>query len=238
MSLTFSWMRRRRLELVVAVITFCASADAAFAESWAIRLGPVFWQSYDDLPFTDPDSVSGMLEQFKPVIGHFVKDGGDCQKLAGTPLGKDKPVNKLRFTWTILQSLKAQCWAIMHADPEVRIVRTTAADALTPEMIFGVMAYASALAAGNEEWMKTLTTFSGGEIKCRDAWTCLLFLPDGKDWPDESAYFDMLMVTEDEKFILVSQAYQGRVDFVYGVQWRETEDGGQVVSIFPDILKP
>jgi hypothetical protein len=222
----------------VTALVCCALMGPSLAEPPAIRLGPIFWKSYDDLPFTPPDSVSSMQDQLRPVIRHFAKSAEDCQKLVDTPLGKDKPVNKLRFTWTILQSLKAQCWAIMHADPEVRIVRTTAADALTPEMIFGVMAYASALAAGNEEWMKTLTTFSGGEIKCRDAWTCLLFLPDGKDWPDESAYFDMLMVTEDEKFILVSQAYQGRVDFVYGVQWRETEDGGQVVSIFPDILKP
>lgn len=238
MSLTSSWIRRRHRELLVASTMCCVSMASSLAERPAIRLGPVFWRSYDDVPFTVPDSVSGMLEQLKPAIGLFVKNAEDCHKLVDTPLGKDKPINELRRTWAIIQSLKAQCWAVLHADPEGRILRTTAADALTPEIVFGVMAYASALSAGNEEWMKTLTPFSGGEIKCRDAWTCLLSLPNGKDWPDESAYFHMLMVTEDEKFILVSQAYQGRVGFVYGVRWRETVGAGPVVSIFPDILKP
>jgi hypothetical protein len=47
-------------------------------------------------------------------------------------------------------------------------------------------------------------------------------------------YLDLILVHGDDWFIEVAQAYRGRISFVYGVLWRDTGSGGQVVKIFPD----
>jgi len=98
------------------------------------------------------------------------------------------------------------------------------------------MANAEMLAAEDEDWSQTLVTFTDGEITCTDQERCRLSLLDGKNPPEQSVDFDLIMATGDERFILVTQSIYGRSGFVYGVRWRESENGGEVVSIFPDRL--
>ena len=97
------------------------------------------------------------------------------------------------------------------------------------------MAYAEKLSAGNEQWAKALTTFLGGVITCMHDERCLLSLPDGNNPPDESVLFEFILAKEDERFILVTQLYRGRAGFVYGIRWRKTLRGGEVVALIPDI---
>jgi hypothetical protein len=48
--------------------------------------------------------------------------------------------------------------------------------------------------------------------------------------------FELIMSTNDERFILVTQMVYGRSGFVYGVRWRDSQGRGEVISIFPDRL--
>lgn len=231
---TSSWMRQRNLELLTVAFVCSVMASATLAETANVRLGSHFRDAGGYL-LQNFDSVSEVLARLNLGTRLYVRDVEDCQDLAEIPVGKEHGYDTLRNTYTIIQSIKVECWAVLQIDPNAKVTKTGPADQITPTMIHGIMAHAEKLSTGNEEWRKTLTTFPGGIITCKDEERCLLSLPDGKNPPDESLLFELILVKDDERFILVTQLYRGRSGFVYGVRWRENDGGGEVVSIFPDL---
>lgn len=230
----FSWMRQRHLDLLTVALACSVLASATLAETASVRLGRHFLDVVGR-PFHRLGSLTEVLEMLNLGTQLFVRDVYDCRGLTAVPPSKEHGRDGLRDTYTIIQSIKVECWAILQIDPEARIAVAGPADQITPDMIHGIMAYAEKLSAGNEEWAKALTTFLGGVITCKHEERCLLSLPDGNNPPDESVLFKFILAKEDERFSLVTQMVYGRSGFVYGIRWRETLSGGEVIAIFPDI---
>jgi hypothetical protein len=208
--------------------------SAALAEDASVYLGSHF-RDAGGYPLYAFGSVADVVARLGLGAQLHVRGVNDCRELAEIPQGKERGYNSLRDTYTIIQSVKIACWAVLQVDPAARVRATTTADRITPDIIHGIMANAVDLSARNEEWMKALTAFSGGVITRWDDERFRLSLPDGNDPPDESLLVELMLVTGDERFIEVTQLFRGRSGFVYGIRWRETEIGGEVLEIFPDI---
>lgn len=165
----------------------------------------------------------------------FVKGFDDCPAIVAGPLESATPRDTLRDTWTVIQTLQVECWAVLQVDPATPVTEAGPADRITPAMMHAIMVNADRLSAGDEEWARTLMTLPGGDITCKDDWRCGLSLPDGRNPPEQSLGFDLIMALADERFIRITQMVYGRSGFVYGVHWRDTEGGGAVISIFPNL---
>ena len=234
MFLNFSWTRQRSLELLVVALACSVSASATLAETAIIRLVAHF-RDAAGYPLQNFESVGDVLARLSLGTRLYVRDVNNCQELVGVPLGKENGYDTLRNTYTVIQSIKVGCWAILQIAPTSPVTASGAVDRITPDMVHGIMADAQKLSAQDDEWLKALTTFPGGVIACEDEERCLLSLPDGKNPPDESVLFELIAAQGDERFVLVTQMYRGQAGFVYGIRWRETEGGGEVISIFPDL---
>lgn len=236
MSSIYSSMRRKNRDWLIG--TFAAAAcltSFALAETGTVRIGAHFFPTSEHR-YQSLRSVSEIQDQLNSDMQQFVTGFAGCPAIVERPLDFGKPRDPLRDTSTIIQSIRVWCWAILQTDPAAQVTAAGTAVDITPEMIHGIMANAERLSIADEHWAQTLVTFSGGEITCTDQERCRLSLLDGKDPPEQSVDFELIMATSDERFILVTQAIYGRSGFVYGVRWRESQDGGEVISIFPDRL--
>lgn len=236
MSSIFSWMRRNSRDRLIG--TFAAGAcltSFALAETGTVRIGAHFFPTSEHR-YQSLRSVSEILDQLNSDMQQFVTGFAGCPAIVDGPLDAGRPRDPLRDTSTMIQSIRVWCWAIVQNDPAAQVTAARTGVEITPEMIQGIMANAERLSVDREDWSRTLVTFSGGEIACTDHERCRLSLLDGKNPPEQSVDFELIMATSDERFILVTQVIYGRSGFVYGVRWRESKDGGEVISIFPDRL--
>jgi hypothetical protein len=230
-----SWMPLMSLDLLkVTVMTCCILASASLAETETVRLGAHFRDAAGN-PFQRLGSVSEALNRQKLDMQQFVKGFDDCQALVAGPIESATPRDSLRDTWTVIQTISVECWALLQIAPSGQVTAAGPSDRITMEMIHEIMANADRLSAEDEDWAKTLIVFTGGEVACKDRERCRLSLPDGKSPPEQSLDFEVIMAIGDERFILVTQMIYGRSGFVYGVLWRDAGGGGQVVKIFPDL---
>lgn len=234
MSVICSWRPPKATDLLaLAVAIWCFLGSAVRAETESVRLGVHFHYSAAE-PYAGLHSISEVQDQLKLHMPQFVTGFDGCPDIVSRDLNDGTPRDQLRSTWTIIQSLRTQCWAVLQFDPDAPVAPTGPEDRLTPEMIHGIMAGADRISKENEELGQVLFTFSGGTITCKDKERCELSSPEGGEWSNYSLYLDLILVHGDDWFIEVAQAYRGRISFVYGVLWRDTDSGGQVVKIFPD----
>ena len=215
-------------------VAFCVLATMSRAETETMRLGSHFRDSAGE-PFQSLGSVSGFLDKLKLDMQKFQKRFDDCPAIVAGPIGKASPRDGSRHTWTVVQSIRVQCWVLLQFEPTKSVAPTGPEDQLTPAMIHGIMAGAERISRENEELGRVLFTFGGGTITCKDKERCELSSPQGGEWANYSLYLDLILVHGDDWFIRVAQAYRGRIGFVYGVRWRAFQGGGEVVKIFPDL---
>lgn len=231
----YSWMPQRILKrLIMALTACCVLASSSSAETESVRLG-VHFRDAEGHPFQQLRSVPEVLDRQKLDMQMFVEGFDDCSDIVARPIESGTPRDSLRDTWTVVQTISVECWALLQIDPAAPVTAARATDRIMPEMIYSIMGNAERLSAENEEWAKTLMDFTGGEISCKDKERCRLSLPDGESPPEQSVDFQLIMAKGNERFILVTQMVYGRSGFVYGVLWRAAGDGGQVVKIFPDL---
>lgn len=236
MSSTFSWMRRKSPEWLVGTFAaYVCFTSFALAESETVRIGAHFFPTAEHR-YQSLRTVSEIRDQLQSDMPQFVTGFQGCPAIVAGPLESGVPRDQLRDTSTAIQSIRVWCWAILQTDPAASVAFSDPSDRITPEMIRGILARAERLSAEDEDWAKTLLAFHGGEIACTDRERCSLSQPDGRNPPEQSVDFDLIMATGDERFILVAQVIFGRSGFVYGVRWRENLGAGEVISIFPDRL--
>lgn len=234
MSMIYSWRLPKTIDRLASVfLVFFSLCSTVSAETESVRLGVHFQYSADE-PYSKLRNISEILDQLKFHMPQFVTGFDGCSDIISRDLNDGTPRDKLRNTWTIIQSFRTQCWAALQFDPTTPVAPTGPEDQLTPAMIHGIMAGAVRLSRENEELGRVLFTFGGGTITCKDKERCELSSPEGGEWANYSLYLDLILVHGDDWFIEVAQAYRGRISFVYGVLWRDTGSGGQVVKIFPD----
>lgn len=229
---TFSWMQRRGLELLIATFAiFGATGSACLAEVGSIRLGAHFYDAPGQ-PYQSLQYMSEILERLKSDMQKFVTGFDDCNDIVAGPLKRGTPRDSLRETWTAVHSIRVKCWAALQVSPATKVTPAGMEDRLTPKIIHGIMAHTKRISAQNSEWAKALIDFPGGEITCKDAWRCRLDMPDGQSPPEQSIFVDLIFATGSDRFIVVFPMVYGRASFAYGVRWRETESGGEVVDMF------
>ncbi len=235
MSSTFSWKRQMwRTNLPILVLVLGLIASVAAAETASVRLGPHF-RAADGDKFLDRNFMSEVLVQIASDMQLFVHDVDNCRDLIAIPPGKEHGRDPTRQTSTIIQSIRVECWTVLQADPSAQVTPAAAVDRIDPGMIRGVMKHVGQMGLMGEKWARTFMSFSEGEITCKDAWRCRLSLPDGRSPPERSLDYNLIMAMGDERFIMVTQMVHGRSGFVYAVRWRGNRDGGEVISIFPDL---
>lgn len=220
--------------LTSALVACFFLGSAVSAETDHVRLGQHFLYSVDH-PYSELRNIAAVQDQLKFHMPEFVSGFDGCPALVAGSIESATLRDTLRDTWTVIQTLRVECWIVLQIDPSTRVTASGPADRIMPVMIRAIMANAARLSAEDEDWAKTLVVFPGGEIACKDRDRLGLSLPDGKSPPEQSVDFDMIMATGDKRFLLVTQMVYGRSGFVYGVLWRETEGGGEVISIFPDL---
>ena len=234
MSVICSWRLPKTIDRLASVLlVFSSLCSTVSAETESVRLGEHFQYSADE-PYSKLRNISEVLDQLKFHMPQFVTGFDGCPGIISRDLNDGTPRDKLRNTWTIIQSFRTQCWATLQFNPTTPVAPTGPEDQLTPAMIHGIMAGAERLSRENEELGRVLFTFGGGTIICKDKERCELSSPEGGEWANYSLYLDLVLVHGDDWFIEVAQAYRGRISFVYGVLWRDNGSGGQVVKIFPD----
>lgn len=235
MSVICSWRLPKTIDrLASALVVCCFLGSAVRAETESVRLGVHFHYSANQ-PYSKLHSISEVQDQLKSHIPQFVTGFDGCPDIVSRDLNDGTPRDKLRNTWTIIQSFRTQCWAVLQFDPTKPVAPTEPEDQLTPDMIHGIMAGAERLSRENEKLGRVLFTFGGGTITCKDKERCELSSPEGGEWANYSLYLDLILVHGDDWFIEVAQAYRGRISFVYAVRWRQSQGGGEVVAIFPDL---
>lgn len=228
-------MPQRALDrLIVALAACCVLASSSLAETESVRLGAHF-RDAEGHPFQQLRSVHEVLDRQKLDMQTFVEGFDDCSDIVARPIESGTPRDSLRDTWTVVQTINVECWVLLQLDPAAPVTAARSTDRIVPEMVYGIMGNAERLSAENEEWAKALMDFTGGEISCKDKERCRLSLPDGESPPEQSVDFELIMATGHERFIMVTQMVYGRSGFVYGVRWRDSQSGGEVVSIFPDL---
>ena len=234
MSSISSWMRQKSPELLALVFAFWIGvAPASLAETGTVRLG-TYLRDSDGQPLQRRDVISSVLDRLASDMQLFVAGFDGCPEMVAGPLGNGTPRDSLRDTWIVLQTLRVECWALLQFDGSARVSALAPDDRITPRIIQGIIAHAERLSAEDEEWAKVLMAFPSGEIFCRDGERCRLSLQDGRNPPEQSLDFDLIMATQEVWFIVVTQMVYGRSSFVYGVMWREEAGKGEVASIFPD----
>ncbi len=235
MSLIFSWMRQGRPRwLFLVCLAQSALAAAGFAETVSVRLANHF-RDASGYPMNEFGSLADVLQRQNLGVQLIVKNADSCQDLLALPEGKEQGYDKTQNTHMIIRSLAAECWAILQFDPATQVAAPGPADRITPDIIRGIVADAGRLSAADEVLARTLMAVSGGEIACRDEERCRLSLPDGRDPPQQSLGFDLILAVGDERFIKVAQLVYGRAIFYYGLRWRSTASGGEVTEIFPQL---
>ncbi len=222
--------------LTLAVSLIALVALAVPANSTEVRMGRHFLDVVGR-PFDELDSTPEVLEMLGLGVQLFVRDMRDCQGLASVPPSKEHGRDGTSWTYAIIQRIKVECWSVLQMNPGSAISSTGLDDRITPAMVYGIMEYASALEATSDEWLKALTTFPGGVLTCKDGERCLLALPDGNNPPDDSVEFELVLAQRDERFIRVTQLFRGQSGYIYAIRWRESPSGGEVVAIFPDVLR-
>ncbi len=234
MSLICSWMRRGRPRCRAVIVALCWPLLSNAAEAESARLGVHFYDT-PERRYQALHSMSDIQDHLKVDMQRFVTGFDDCPAIVAGPIEKGRPRDRLRDTWTVIQSVRVACWAALQLDPATAVTATGPDDRITPDMIRGIMLNSERLSAGDQEWAKALTTFDGGSISCKDRARCTLAAPDDGEWAKESVLFDLVLVDGDDRFIEVTQQYEGRAGFVYGVRWRITAGGGEVTAVFPEL---
>lgn len=226
-------MQRRRIEFSTLLLVVCCLMNSiVLAETDKVRLGGHFRYSLDN-PYSSLGTIAALQDQLAADMQHFVTGFRGCADIVVRDLYDGTPRDSLSDTWTIIQSFRVECWVALNFDTDVAVAPTGPEDRITPDMIYRIMAKSRQLSHADEEWAKSLVTFFGGTITCKDKERCRLQSSDGGEWKDSFLYFDLLAVHSDDWFIEVTNAYWSQEGLVYGVWWRNDGSGGRVMAVYP-----
>jgi hypothetical protein len=222
-----------KTDLLAMLLMACAAlASQALAEPQAVRLGTYFSYHFQ-LHNSAFRTIGDLVRLQNEDIPDFITGFEDCPAMVHGSIERGgTPRDSQRETWTVIQSLDAECWAMLQLDPAAPVTGSEPSDQISPAMIRAVMDLAARLTANDPEWGKVLLDFPGGEIFCKTPQRCVLSLPDGKNPPEQSLLFRLMMATGQTQFIEVTQMIHGRSQFVYAVRWHQTAKGGYVHDVF------
>lgn len=234
MSTIFSWMRQEHRDPLLFALVCISLLLVHQVQADTVRLAEDF-RDIAGSPLRELGTVGAVTERESVAVQAFVKGAVTCRDLLSIPYGSEQGYDRTRNTHNIIFGRKVGCWAISGLDSGRPVGATLPSDRLTSDIVRGVMDRLNMLADHSEDWRKTLLVFHGYSVRCWEEEQCAAFWPEGSDLSDYHLYFSLILADGDDRAIRVAQSYDGRVDWVFGVRWRKTDTGGEVIEVFPDI---
>ena len=233
LSTVSSWRRRRSLDLP-SVVFACCLLSPADADTGPVRIG----ESFHDLaayPLSEFGTVAEVLKRLDLGAQVYAKGGGNCRELVDIPFGQEQTYDSWRDALFIVQSVKVECWAVLQFDPSLPVAQTGNRDEVTLEMVQDILAQAEPPSDENDKWKKIASEPSAKTFFWRDPDNLTLSSEGGWKSPDGNFEFHLLVADGDDRIVEVTHSVKGHRTRVYGVRWRKTATGGEVVDIFPDL---
>lgn len=233
MSTISSWRRRRSLDLA-SVVFACCLLSPADADTGPVRLG----ESFHDLaayPLSEFGTVAEVLKRLDLGVQVYAKGVGNCRELVDIPFGQEQTYESWRDALFIVQSVKVECWAVLQFHPSLPVAQTGNRDEVTLEMVQDILAQAEPPSDENDKWKKIASEPSAKTFFWRNPDNLTLSSEGGWKSPDGNFEFHLLVADGDNRIVEVTHSVRGHRTRVYGVRWRKTATGGEVIDIFPDL---
>ncbi len=238
MSSISSWMLRIRPDVLAASFLVGVVATAACAREVGVRIRPDS-RNMDYVTFLKQTDVSGALAQIGTDMPTLIPGISDCATLSATPLEETPTIDVFTDTRVRMEIFRVECWAFQLVPADAKLVPATPGDGITRAMTDALMHYLLEKSATDplengavdNEWLKTFTAFPGGDLNCKTPWSCTLTLPDGKVYPEQYLYIDLILAFGNRRYLEVTEAVYGSPRFVYGVELDLNDGAPRVVSL-------
>lgn len=221
---------RRLTRTIGLALVSMLSPDVGRPDDTGVRIGPAVAYLLDEA-LSVPVQASDALDGFARVIPHWILDTLDCSALLATPWEKTPTINQYTDTWVRMGAFRAGCWAFTQVPGTAHVAPATLQDGITRAMTDALMTYLLEKSATDDEWRKTFTAFPGGDLTCKTPWSCTLTLPDGKVYPEQYLYIDLILAFGNRRYLEVTEAVYGSPRFVYGVELDLNDGAPRVVSL-------
>lgn len=225
-------MNLDRLALCVAASLFAHQAQAE-----PVRLAEGF-RDIAGLSLRDFGFVGAAINRQGISVQASVKGAFSCRDLMSIPFGREESYDRSFNALQYVHHVKVGCWALSKFDTSRPTGTLIPTDYLTPEIARDIMDRLLELSESNVAFGKALLMFPDYLVHCRNEERCEITWPDNSGLSGYWGEFRLLLADGEERFIQASSSYLGRHDFVFGVRWRNTDTGGEVVEVFPDIDPP
>jgi hypothetical protein len=224
---------KRWCRSALAAIPICLGLTmSAEAESGVIRLAPSF-EDVAYFPMLLHETVAEVLDRQDLAVEAYVRGIDSCQELLAIPDGAEHGFDKTQMTYVTILKIKVECWALLQLDQDAKIAPMERSDKLGEDAVEGIRAFSENLPLELDLWPGVLTAVNGAVIGCNGMDRCELSAPDGSDWEDYTMHFRLLLVDGERKYISVTEAYEGRRNFVFGAIW--SDRAGRVLAMFPKL---
>lgn len=227
-SLGKRWCRSALVTIPICLgLTMSAQAEAA-----VIRLAPSF-EDVAYFPMLLHATVEEVLDRQNLAVEAYVRGIDSCQELLATPKGAERGFDKTQMTYATIMKIKVECWTLVQLDQTSKIAPMEKADKLGENAVEDIRAFSENLPLELDFWPDVLTAVNGAVIGCNGMDRCELSAPDDSEWEDYTMHFRLLLVDGDRKYVVVTEAYEGRNNFVYGVIW--SDRANRVLEMFPKL---
>lgn len=213
------------------LICLCQTVSA-FAEGAAVRLGPSF-RDVVYFPMLEHKTVEEVLDRENLGVEAYVRGIDSCQELLAIPKGIEPGYDKGQMTYAIITRIKVECWALVQLEPGTKVAPIEDKDRLDEEVVLGIRAYFETLPGQLSFPADVLTEENGATVGCNRQDLCALSAPDDSEWAAYNMHFRLVLVDGDRKFIAVSDTYEGRGGYVFGLIWSDRAD--RVLEMFPKL---
>ena len=227
----YFWRRWCSSALVTILINLGVTVPAQ-AEGAAIRLAPNF-EDVAYFPMLAYETVEEVLDRQNLAVEAYVRGIDSCQELLAIPKGAERGYDKTQMTYASIMRIKVECWTLVQLDQSAKIAPMEKADKLGEDAVEAIRAFSENLPLELDLWPDVLTAVNGGIIGCNGMDRCELSAPDDSEWEDYTMHFRLLLLDGDRKYIAVTEAYEGRPGFVFGVVW--SDSAGRVLEMFPKL---
>lgn len=229
LSLVYSWMQWCSRGPLFS-LTGLLLAVPVHAEGDVIRLGRDF-RDVAGFPMLEQQTVAEVLDRENLGVKAYVMGTDSCQKLLAIPKGSEPGYDKTQMTYTIITTIKVECWVLSQVDPSAKVAPMEESDRLSEQVVEGIRAFGETLPGELDLWPEVLIATNDAKVGCNGHDRCALSAPEESEWAGYTMHFRLVLADGERKFIAVTEAYEGRRGFVFGVIW--SDSAGRVLEMFP-----
>ena len=204
-------------------------------------------------------------DDFSDLVGHDMRDFGtvarvlaradlgaqawapgaaNCRELVDIPSEREKDYLFGGDLWYNLRASRVDCWAVLQLDPMAKVGATRKGDGLTRELILDILEKVLPPSKEKDLWIALANKKPVKPLHQRTQDDATLISRDGLwlhgDWNelDGQIRFQILAAFGDDRIFSVNKWVKGHPEMLFGVRWRNTGNGGEVVEVYPDLDQP